>query len=124
MTLADTLSFMKKENYAILSFAIGFIIGLIPGLGLIGTLAGGFLYAYFSIFYGEIPKDQVEAAKRGAIMGLVLAVVDFLITWPFRLFWFPAFTIAGAAFILGLIYVAIIGAIAGGLGGFLAFYVE
>ena len=41
MTLADSLSFVNEGNYKLLSFVIGFIIGLIPGLWVLGVMAGG-----------------------------------------------------------------------------------
>lgn len=132
MVLADSLSFINRGNYTIMSFVIGFIIGLIPGIGILGPIVGGFLYSYFAIFYNEIPRDQMEAAKKGAIMGLALAVVGVIIFGLEALLWTPAypFMMPGAVvysplalavfFIEGLI----IGAILGGIGGFISFYVE
>ncbi len=126
MAIADSLSFIKRDNYLIMSFIIGFIIGLIPGIGVLGPLAGGFLYSYFSIFYGEIPRDQGEAIKRGAIMGAILSLVGFVVG---VLFWGPMLPMGMMsvsalvlinAFVVGLI----IGAVLGGIGGFLSLHVE
>lgn len=132
MALADSLSFINRGNYGVMSFLIGFIIGLIPGIGILGPLAGGFLYSYFAIFYNYIPKNQMEAAKKGAIMGVALAVVGGIIAGIEALLWAPAipFMMHGAvllaplALVLYFIVGLVIGAILGGIGGFISFYVE
>lgn len=127
MALADSLSFIKRDNYLIMSFLIGFIVGLIPGIGVLGPLVGGFLYSYFSIFYGEIPKDQGEAIKRGAIMGAILSIVGFVVG---LLFWSPMLpmgmmlSISAIVLINAFVVGLIIGAILGGIGGFLSLHVE
>ncbi len=127
MALADSLSFIKRDNYLIMSFLIGFIVGLIPGIGVLGPLVGGFLYSYFSIFYGEIPKDQGEAIKRGAIMGAILSLVGFVVG---LLFWGPMLPMGMMVSISALVLInafvvgLIIGAILGGIGGFLSLHVE
>ncbi len=125
--MADSLSFIKRDNYLVMSFLIGFIVDLIPGIGVLGPLVGGFLYSYFSIFYGEIPKDQGEAIKRGAVMGVVLSLVGFVVGLLFRGSMLPMGMMMSVsalvlinAFVVGLI----IGAILGGIGGFLSLHVE
>ncbi len=127
MTLADTLSFIREDNYLLMSFIIGFVIGIIPGIGVLGPLAGGFLYAYFSMYFGDVPRDQGEAIKRGAVMGLILSLIGLVIaalTWgalvPAMHFMVFAPILIINAIIVGLI----IGAVLGAVGGLVAFYVE
>ena len=127
MALADSLSFIQRDNFQIMSFLIGFIVGIIPGIGVLGPLVGGFLYSYFSVFYGEIPRDQGEAIKRGAIMGAILSVVSFVLG---LLFWSPMlpmgmmFSISAIVLINAFVVGIIIGAVLGGIGGFLSLHVE
>ena len=127
MALADSLSFIKRDNFLIMSFLIGFVVGLIPGIGVLGPLVGGFLYSYFSMFYGEIARDQWEAVKRGAIMGAVLSIVGFVVG---MLFWGPMlpmgmmFSISAIVLINAFVAGLIIGAVLGGIGGFLSLHVE
>ncbi|MDK2463486.1 MAG: hypothetical protein QI223_01750 [Candidatus Korarchaeota archaeon] len=132
MTLADSLSFVNERNYTIVSFAIGFVIGLIPSLGVLGPIAGGFLYAYFARRYGVIAGKPFEGAKKGAAMGVALAVVGLLLTvllWGG--FWAaampvmgPFYTVSGLILVGALISALIVGAILGGTGGLLSVYVE
>ncbi len=122
MALASHLSFIRRDNYQPLSFLIGFILGVIPGLSALSVIVAGFLYSYFSMYYGDIPKDQIEGAKRGAIMGAVLALIEGILSIPLLMGWAHPFL--GAAAFAGIIYSIILGAILGGVGGFIAFYVE
>ena len=131
MPLADSLTFINRDNFFAMSLIIGIIVGIIPGIGVLGPIVGGFLYAYFSMFYGQIPKDQMEAIKRGAYMGLILSIISVVITlliWssfvPAHPMMFPMVTFSALAIINLIIVGLIIGAILGGIGGFIAYYVE
>ncbi len=126
MTLAETLSFIKKDNYFLMSLIIGFIIGIIPAIGVLGPLTGGFLYAYFSIYFGDIPRDQMEAIKRGGVMGLIVAIIGVIIsalTWSTMA---PIMPIAYSSLVwLNIVVVGlIVGAILGAIGGFISLYIE
>lgn len=132
MTLANSLSFVNEGNYTLVSFAIGVVIGLIPGLGVLGPIVGGFLYAYFARRYGVIAREPFEGAKKGAVMGVALAVVGLLLA---ILLWSglwmaampmmgPFYTLSGLVLVVGLISALVIGAILGGIGGLLSVYVE
>ncbi len=126
MTLAETLSFIKKDNYFLMSLIIGFIIGIIPAIGVLGPLTGGFLYAYFSIYFGDIPRDQMEAIKRGGVMGLIVAIIGVIIsalTWSTMA---PMMPVAYSSLVwLNIVVVGlIVGAILGAVGGFISLYIE
>ncbi len=127
MTLADSLSFIRRDNFSLMSFIIGFVVELIPGIGVLGPLAGGFLYAYFSMLYGEIRRDQVEAAKRGAVMGAGVSLAGVVVG---LMMWGPYLPMMGPMHASALIWVnalvasLILGALLGGIGGFISLYVE
>ena len=127
MTLAENLSFIKKENYFLMSLIIGFIIDIIPAIGVLGPLTGGFLYSYFSIYFGDIPRDQMESIKRGGIMGLIVAILGAVIgalTWSMRVPMMPIILYPGIILLSAIIMGLIIGAILGAVGGFIALYIE
>ena len=128
MTLADTLSFMNRDNYKLLSIVIGLVVGLIPSIGYLGSLVAGFLYAYFSIYFGEIPKQEFEAAKSGAfagaIVGVVGSIISALLISPFLALSGVLPFLPGLVFILALITGLILGAIVGGIGGLLSALIE
>ncbi len=131
MPLAYHLPFFDEQNYTLLSLVIGVVLGILPGLGPAGPLASGFLYAYFTWWFGRAPRDPVEGAKRGAVMGAVVgatvSLLSFLLVgWGLAVYavhpglWF----LSGLALVFGLISGAIVGAILGGMGGFLAPYID
>ena len=125
MTLAESLSFIKKENYFIMSLIIGFIIDIIPAIGALGPLTGGFLYSYFSIYFGDIPKDQIESIKRGGMKGLIVAIIGIIIdifTWSMIV---PMPAVYSSFILLNAIVIGlVVGAIIGAVGGFIALYIK
>ncbi|HDI86561.1 MAG TPA: hypothetical protein ENF83_04065, partial [Candidatus Korarchaeota archaeon] len=72
MPLGSHLTVFDRRNYVPLSFAAGFVLGILPGLGPLGAMVNGFLYAYFSWWFGHSPRDPWEGAKKGAVMGAVV----------------------------------------------------
>ncbi len=126
MTLAESLSFINKENYFLMSLIIGFVIDIIPAIGILGPIAGGFIYSYFSIYFGDIPRDQMEALKRGGIMGLIISIIGLVIsafTWSTMVPVMPT-AYSSLVFLNMVIVGLILGAILGAIGGFVSLYIE
>ena len=130
MPLGIHLTVFDRRNYVPLSFAAGFVLGMLPGLGLLGAMVGGFLYSYLSWWFGRSPRDPWEGAKRGATMGAavggaVSTVWALFAAWGLTLAMHPTlWFVPVLALLAGLAYGAIIGAILGGIGGLMAAYID
>jgi len=79
-----------------------------------------------------IPQEPFEGAKKGAVMGIALGVVGFLLSllvwsglWMAAMpLMSPVYALPSIVFVAELISALIIGAILGGIGGLLSVYVE